>query len=69
MLDYVPCVSLYIDDREISMASSSKYLVQVVDLPELIMVVARKVLLVKRHIACHNRVDLCENHGFYYYRS
>ena len=25
-----------------------------------------EVLLVKRHIACHNRVDLCENHGFYY---
>ena len=30
---------------------------------------SKKVLLVERHIACRNRVDLCENHGFYYYRS
>ena len=42
------------------MASFPKSIVQVVDLPEFTVVAA---LLVKRHITCHNRVNLCENHG------
>ena len=39
--------------------ASSEVCVQVVDLPEFTMA-STKVLLVKRHVVCHNRVDLCE---------